>query len=173
MFTSKLLDAICQTQRSIGGQMAMNAISAKNVALLLVVLSNKWAGDPIPEKFDPSQDGQQVIPLKKDGSSLLPLPDYLYSVTQVQFMVTWLAGKMKDAKGDDLTKLQSQSSAWTNIGQGMNSLADLQKSPINTTQQGENSQIQQDQSGISGLNSLASPLADTDSIVANLLPNIS
>lgn len=160
MFGGEILNAVCEAQITIGGQMASDSISAENVSDVLVLISQAWAG-----KTETSRD----FPTKGD----MPVTGDLYTTSQIQFMVSYLAAHEQTASKTTLQKLQAESSAWTNLGSAMNNYASLQKSPFNTMQQGETSQIQQDQSAVSSSSSLGSGLADLDGIPATLLPNIS
>lgn len=161
MFGGAILDAITTAQVTIGNQMANDSISAENVSNVLVVISQAWAGKTITQRSQVPTDGD------------MPKNNELYTTAQIQYMVSYLAGQEQSKTGDDLKKLQAESSAWTNLGSAMGNYASLQKSPFNTMQQGESSQIQQDQSAVSSSSSLGNGLADLDGIPANLLPNIS
>lgn len=164
MFGGAILDAICKAQETIGVQMASDSISSENLSELLVHVSQAWAGTTINSKSQVPTDGDMPISNAK--------PEQFYTTAQIQFMVSYLAGMEKSATGDKLKQYQAESSAWTNLGSAMGNLASLQKSPISTMQQGESSQIQQDQSAVSSSSQLGNGLADLDGIPASLLPSI-
>jgi hypothetical protein len=174
---SALLKAICESQVTIGVQMSTDARSAQNISTTLVTLSNSWSGNTITESNgEPNGKGNSSpdpsgtsVPRQGDDT---PNPNQFYTNTQIQAMVQWFASQEANATGDTLTQLQAKASTWTNLGSSMNAQSDLQKSPFNTMQQGESSQINQDQSAVSGSSSLGSGIADFDSIVSNLVPSI-
>ena len=175
-----LLDAICESQLTIGNQMATNAQSAENISETLVDVSTAWAGTTpagwnpngpdMPGHAPPPCDPQHVPYTQADDHNYTPLPtNFNYTVADIQYAVSYLAGQEQEASGDHLTQLQAASSAWTNEGQAMQNLADLQKAPLSTMQQGESSQIQQDQSSVSASAALGNGIADLDGTTASII----
>lgn len=171
MFGGTIIDAICESQISIGGEMAADANAISLVSNLQMELSKNWFGN--------KDESDALVNQMKASGKNIPEPNTNYTTSDVQAMLQYIAqaevtpgSDGKPPSGEDLTRLEMARQAWSSRGSMMDNLKDLQKSPLDALAQAGSSNIQQDQSAVSGSSSLGNGMADLDGIAANLVSSI-
>lgn len=174
MFGGTIIDAICDAQISIGGQMATDANTVALISNMQVELSQGWFGNSAVQTFDWMQnkdnfpDKQPLI----DGNNQ-PVGNHYYTTAEIQAVLKHIANaEAGESDSTKLEQLEASRQLWSSLGSTSDNMKDLQKSPLDALAQAGSSNIQQDQSASSGSTQAGGQLADLDGIAANLITAI-